>query len=201
MRYWNKQRLDDRSIDEMLGICKGLIADNKVNHQEAIFLQDWMQANMPCCQDQMVNKIYRRIHEMLIDNDFDQDEHKELLDLLKMFTGQSNPGEFAANMTSTLPLDDPAPPVEFEGKTFCLTGKFVYGPRRVCEEVVKERGGFTRNKVTQKTDYLVTGFLGTTAWIHTSYGRKIEHAMKQREDMLRPFIITEDHWAEYAFRR
>lgn len=197
---FNRKRVDERSIDEMIGLCKGLIADSDVSQPEAIFLQEWMEANVPCSEDPMVNQIYRRVHEMLIDGILDSKEKAELLSLLRMFTGLESPGEIVQNMASTLPLNDPLPEVELEGRSFCLTGKFIYGPRRICEQVIKDRGGIISKGVTLKTDYLAIGILGTTDWIHSTHGRKIEKAMEYRERTGSLAIISEDHWARHAFR-
>lgn len=130
MYFHDKKRLDDRAVDELMGLSKGLIADNVVNEDEAKFLQSWMEANVPCCQDKMVNILYRRIQEMLIDGIFDQTEKEELLLFLKNFTGQAPPDNETAQLATTLPLDDPPPSVNFAGSIFCLTGTFAYGPSR-----------------------------------------------------------------------
>jgi len=200
MNHYSKKRLDDRAIDELVGLSKGIIADRNVNHEEAIVLRNWMEVNVPCSQDKMVNRIYRRIHEMLIDDEFDQEEQRELLELLQGFTGQVNTLDATANLTAALPVTDPAPRVIFKDKLFCFTGTFAYGPRKVCKEVIHEREGRAINNITIQLDYLVCGYFGSTEWIHSPYGRKIEKAMEYRDRYGGPHIITEDHWAEYAFR-
>lgn len=199
--YYNRKRLNDRAIDELVGLSKGIIADKVVNHSEAKFLKSWMEANVPCSNDMQVNQIYRRIHEMLIDGIFDENEQKELLELLQMFTGEINTVQAAKNMTATIPLDKPAPVISFAGKSFCFTGKFAYGPRSICKEVVIERNGIISKNIIIGLDYLVCGYLGSTDWIHSPYGRKIEKAMEYRENLGNPCIITEDNWAQAAFEK
>ena len=198
-RNYSFKRIDDRTVDELIGLCRGMAADEMVNLAEAKFLKSWLEANLSYTDDRLVNQLYRRVHEMLIDGILDQEEREELLTLLKMFTGDVSPTEVAANMTSLLPIDQPQPVVEFPTMTFCITGRFAYGPRRVCEEVIVERGGKIGKTVTLSTDYLVLGVISSRDWIHTSYGRKIEKAMDLREKEGRIAIISEDHWAETAF--
>lgn len=197
-RYSNK-RLNDRMIDELVGVSRGIIADQMVNKAEAEFLHSWLKQNYHYCSDPVINRLYLRVHEMLADGELDDQEEKELIEILRAFSGE----KFASqhdNLSCTLPLCAPAPIISFENKTFCFTGKFAYGPRRVCNEVVIERGGRTSGKVTMKTDYLVIGTFCSTDWIHTAYGRKIEAAAEYRDtNGLALAIISEDHWAHSAF--
>jgi len=199
MYRYSKKRLDDRAIDELIGLSKGIIADKIVNQDEATFLQGWMEANVPCVEDMMVNQLYRRIHEMLIDGILDQEEQQELLELLQQFTGENTQGAYITNLTTTLPFDDPAPAIDFEGATFCLTGTFVFGPRKACTQLIEDQGGIVKKTVTKELDYLVCGHFCTNSWVHSSYGRKIEAAIENRAQLGNPFIISEDHWGSAVF--
>jgi len=198
-RRYGEKRLNDRAIDELIGLSKGIIADQRVNQKEAEFLRSWMEANVSFCEDRNVNLLYCRIHEMLIDGVLDAEEQRELLDILRCFSGQSIE-ESAVPTSSTLPFCDPPPRVEFPTMNFCLTGKFAYGPRRICQEVIIERGGNILDRVSHDLDYLVVGFFASRDWAHSSYGRKIERAMEIREQTGDLSIISEDHWANTAFR-
>lgn len=199
-RLYGRKRMNDRAIDELIGLSRGIVADAAVNQQEAAFLSSWMEANVSYCEDMIVNQLYRRIHEMLTDGILDDEERLELLGTLREFTGESTVVQ-PANMASTLPLCKPEPVMKFPTMAFCLTGKFAYGPRRICEEVVLERGGKILAGVTMDLDYLVIGTFSSTDWAHTSYGRKIEKAVEYRERNGRPAIIQEDLWARTAFSR
>ncbi|MDB0064578.1 hypothetical protein N9F47_05315 [Gammaproteobacteria bacterium] len=39
---FNRKHIDDRQIDTLIGISKGLLADGKVDQSEAEFLQTWL---------------------------------------------------------------------------------------------------------------------------------------------------------------
>ena len=58
-------------------------------------------------------------------------------------------------VTSKTFLDDPAPEISFEGKTFCFTGGFRYGEgdRNKCEAALRARGGFCCSTVIRDLDY------------------------------------------------
>lgn len=198
-RCFSADRLNDRAINELIGLCRGITADGIVSQAEAEFLKLWMEANVSFCGDRLVSRIYCRIQEMLIDNTLADDERLELLNLLKSFTGDIPPADQIKTFTSTLPLDNPQPAIQFPTMTFCLTGQFAYGPRRICEEVVLDRGGRIKAKISSLVDYLVVGAIGSADWIYTSYGRKIQEAMAIRETAGGIVIISEDHWAHHAF--
>jgi NAD-dependent DNA ligase len=196
-RAINATRLDDRAVDELIGVCKGLLADGKVVQAEAVFLQKWMEANTASITHPMVNGIYWRLKEMLVDQVLDPEEQRELFWLLQRFTGQIPPEEELANMSTMLPVDDPQPAIEFKGRVFCFTGKFLCGARQDCQQAVLERGGRTCNTPAGHTDYLVVGTLGSTDWVHSPYGRKIEKAVDLRAGGSRIAIISEDHWVKH----
>ncbi len=101
---------------------------------------------------------------MLVDNVLDEEEQEELLMLLADFSGESTV-QHQADLASGLPLCLPAPKVEFPSMKFCLTGKFAYGPRKICEEIVKDLGGKPVSTITLKADYLVIDTFCSTDWI------------------------------------
>ena len=100
-------------------------------------------------------------------------------------------------MSSTLPLNTPAPNIEFFGKTFCLTGSFTIGTRTQCEAIIKSLGGESLKNVSNSVDYLVVGIIGSDAWVHSAYGRKIEKAVEIREKKKSIAIISEEHFIKF----
>ncbi len=42
-RSKNALRIQDRLIDELIGICRGVIADSVIGEREAIFLGQWIE--------------------------------------------------------------------------------------------------------------------------------------------------------------
>ncbi len=191
--------LGDRAIDELIGLSQGIVADGIVNQKEAEFLLEWMVTNVADASDRITNQLYRRIQEMLVDGILDDDEQKELLSLLKLYSGDEMAEEAGTARANTLLLDEPPPQVEFPCMAFCLTGKFAYAPRKICQQVIEERGGKTKGTVSALVDYLVIGSIGNPQWIHSKYGRKIEAAATLREQDGNIKIISEDHWANAAF--
>jgi len=102
-----------------------------------------------------------------------------------------------ASLSTTLPLCHPAPPVEFSGSAFVVTGTFAHGARVEVTKAILERGGEVKPTVTKKVDYLVIGEIGSQAWKHSSWGRKIEQAVTLRDQGARLRIVSEPHWAAH----
>jgi NAD-dependent DNA ligase len=102
-----------------------------------------------------------------------------------------------ASLSSTLPLCSPAPEIAFPGALFVVTGTFAYGPRAAVVATIEQRGGEVRPSVTKKTDFLVIGEIGSQAWRHSSYGRKIEAAVTIRDSGAPLRIVAEPHWATF----
>ncbi len=188
-------RVQDRLIDELIGISRGVIADGAVDEQEALFIAQWIKSHREVADKWPVNVVYARLAEMLKDGVLSGDEQRELLGTLGELTGERSPLE-KANRSTRLPLDRPAPPVDFTGKEFCLTGRFVFGPMIDCEETITEMGGSVVQSPGRETDYLIIGELGSPDWIHTTFGRSIERAVALRDQGHPIRIISEEHWVD-----
>ena len=189
---FSRARLDDRQISELIGISHGLIADGKIDDAEVAYLQKWLAANAGITANPVIQNLPHRVNTMLSDKLFDAEESGELFETLRNFSG----GDFELGevlKSSRLPLDVPAPSIEFEGRRFCFTGTFAYGQRRDCEGKVESLGAEV-GSLTKKTDFLVIGIYATESWAHSSFGRKIEKALDMKNKGVPIAIIGEEHW-------
>ena len=198
-RRYNDARLSDRAIDELIGLSRGVIADGVVTQAEAEFLARWLDRNRHIQGEWPANVLYSRVREMLADGLLDSDEQHELLGLLSDITGEGESLQYDAQSLSTqLPLTQPPPQIVVPGNEFCLTGRFVHGTRKECEGEIVSRGGVTKKKPRQSTDYLVIGYLGSTDWIHSTHGRKIEYALELSSNGSPIALVSEQYWVEKA---
>lgn len=193
-RAFNARRIKDRGVDELLGLCKGMVIDGEVSEEEARYLLQWLEANQAIARDWPGNVLFARTYEALRDGHLDADERAELLELLTRCSGHV-PGACTVQAATGLPFDEPQPPLEFDAHVFVLTGKFAFGSRKDCTEAILDLGGWVRPTVLRDTHYVVVGTLASRDWAHASYGRKIETALQWREKGEPVRIISEDHWA------
>lgn len=192
---FNRERVNDRQINELIGISKGLVSDGVVNQDEAEWLLDWLRINEAAVTENPVTRpLLDQIAIMLDDGFLDDEESKELLAALKAFSGdKSEPGEFLK--TGSLPLNDPPPPLVFPDRLFLFTGTCVYGARKACQLAVSERKGINAKAVTLKLDYLILGEYVTSSWKHEPFGNKITKAMRYRDESgSNVAIISEKYW-------
>jgi hypothetical protein len=191
----------DRAADELVGLCRGVLADGAVSSQEARFLLDWCERNAHLGSEYPFNYLYRALHGALTDGVLDPEEEADLLGtLVALIGGETHVqarDQVIASLSTTLPLCQPAPPVEFSGSAFVVTGTFAYGPRASVTEAILARGGDVKPTVTKKVDYLVIGEIGSQAWKHSSWGRKIEAAVALRDQGARLRIVSEPHWVAH----
>lgn len=189
------ERISNRQIDELIGLSRGLVADNQINQAEVEFLQKWLAINVSVSGHALINKLYHRINEILADGIVDDDEKAELLDTLNRFSNRDF--ELGESMKSTsLPLCTPLPKVSFTGQRYCFTGTFTYGRRKDCEQAAIDRGA-TAGSITQKTNILVIGTYATESWKHSSFGNKILQAVEWRDQGFPIAIISEDYWVHH----
>lgn len=188
------KRITESTLSEMIGLSHGLVADGKINQDEAEYLQKWL-ANRPLlASSPFLSGLYERVNDYLLDDYLDQDEADDLLQTLRGVVG----GDFElgeAAKASSLPVCQPLPTISFEGQRYCFTGTFSFGKRRECEAAVKQLGAST-GSITQSTDFLVIGTYATDSWLHSSAGRKILTAVDYRERGFPLSIISESYWVE-----
>ena len=73
------------------------------------------------------------------------------------------------------------PNIDFDGKTFCVTGVLKSGNRAELENLISDMGGIPVKSVSKKTDYLIVGDNGNQSWAFACYGRKVEKALEMRK--------------------
>lgn len=192
----NAHRRMERDISELLGLAKGLLADGVIVPEEALLLASWVRNHPDATGVWPCNVLAERLKAIFADGMITDEERTDLRGLLSDLVG-GKAGVLAGEDAATaLPVDVPAPKMDFAGKTFVLTGKFAMGPRSVCEKLTTRAGGKCESDITRRTSYLVIGTFGSRDWVHTSHGRKIERAVEYRSAGQALAIVQEDHWAD-----
>jgi NAD-dependent DNA ligase len=179
IRGYNESRRIDRAVDEMIGLLRGIIASGSVTPAAIIELAKWLLRNQEAATTWPVSAVVNEVGPALGTRRITERDCERLHSLFLQITGPD--AGLYENAATGLPLTDPAPDVKFAGRVFVFTGKFRYGSRRVCRAAVVERGGAWEENITRETSYVVIGAIGSADWVHSVYGRKIEHAVQLRE--------------------
>lgn len=189
-----KKRNFVKSVQALLGICSGLVADGVLNNDEIHFLAKWLEENNEVASEWPGNLIAGRVQLILKDGVISEVERNDLLQMLKEVTGNDFLETGVAQQDSPVfPVDD-LDWVGFEGMTVCFTGKFIIGTRDTCNALITRSGGTAAESVTKNLDILIIGALSSPDWINTTYGRKIEKAVSYRTETGRPIILSEHQW-------
>jgi len=193
---FNRARRTERDLSEMLGLAKGMLADGVVNADEARYLRDWGVNHPDALERWPVKLIFERLHRYFADGRIDDTERLQLQEMLAALVGGRASLLLGYEGATTLPLDDPAPLVCWgPDDVYVFTGRFAYGTRADCEREATSRQSTCEKNVTRRTSFLVIGTFGSEDWQHSSFGTKIQKAVKLRESGFAIRIIGEDHWA------
>lgn len=190
---FNMERLDKGAIDELTGACKRRSMDIGLTGDETRSLEEWITRNSEFRDLYPISILYKRVREMLLDDLADDNERIQLFSVLPEFR-DFVPGFGKTELSSSIPLDDPAPEVIIPDHNFCFAGDFVFGTHRRCEVETAIRKGRVKKHVNFQVDFLVIGELSGTDWIHSSYVRKIAKAIEVRELIKGLWIVSEENW-------
>lgn len=193
----NRKRRETRAADELIGLCRGMLADGSVNLAEARFLLDWISRNQDVHDDPVAATLYQRVADAMTDGVLDSQEEADLLAALHGYVGGEAQHPVVASESTWLPLDDPAPPIAFRGNVFVVTGTFLFGARRLVTDEIEKRGGSVADTVRASKTILIIGGTVSRDWLHSSYGRKIMVAADYREKGYQVAIVSETHWVAH----
>ena len=205
----NAENNSRKALQQLSGICAGILADGVVNLEEANFFAQWVRTYAPAEPVWPFTDILERVKRIFKDGRCDPDEQKELEYVMKSLCGQDNQTKpkdqgSEAKPTETrstkLPFNLPLPKtVLFPNHNFVITGKFAFGTRKNVIEAISEKGGIGfGSNVTYDTNYLVIGEFASRDWITTNYGRKIEKAVELRDSGSKVVILSEEHWRKFV---
>ena len=185
-----------QSLGELLGLARGLMADQELTDSEIHFLNEWLEERHTMTSSFPGNVIHERIKDVLEDGVVTEEERSHLVDTLNMLI-EDRLEDLAEQVDLTELWFDDVGLIEFNKARFCLTGNFVFGPEDVCKTAIEQRGGIVTPSVGDESHFLVVGGLGVDEWRSGGLGAEIELAMKLRAMGKSVKIIPEDSWVAY----
>lgn len=175
------QRLstNTQSLLTLNGILSGITCDNVLVESEIDYLQKWLDDNTVLKGNYPYDKIYTTISAALADGILEKAELDYMLQLFKQITDPVK--EIACDYDQLNIID----------KSICLTGEFDYGSKADVNELLLSHGAYINKSVTQRTDILLVGGQGSTAWSAGNYGNKVKKALEIQEKGFNILIIRE----------
>jgi len=184
-----------KSLNELLGLARGLMADDELSDSEILFLHEWLEDRYSITSSFPGNVIQARLQEVLEDGIITEEERVYLVDTLNtLIEGRLEDLADEVDLTE-LWFDEPGI-IDFHSTRFCLTGNFVYGPRDVCRTAIESRGGTVMPTITNEPEVLIVGGLGVDEWRTGSLGAKIEAALRMKKQGVPVKIIAEEAWVD-----
>jgi hypothetical protein len=183
------------AIEEMLGLCRGLIFDGDIRKTEATALADWVRQHREIADIWPASVVARRLAGSFIHGMITTSERARLQELLERVEGTDPLTASEAEWSHYLALNEPPPPIVIPDKRFCFIGNFFFGTRQACGAAVIDRGGEVLDAVRRDLDYLVIGLVGGRDWIQVAHGGELQQAISYRSHGGTPAIVSEKHWA------
>jgi NAD-dependent DNA ligase len=196
----NLENNTSKAIDQLSGICAGILADGVVSEHEANFFADWVRKFAPFEPVWPMTDILARVERVFADGVCTTEECMELKAVMEALCGYTSQTDAVETYTTALPINSPQPhPVILTDKLFNITGRFAFGTRQKVLEAITSHGGIASDSSpTKKSHFLVIGTFASRDWIHTNYGRKIERAVELRNSGSGIAIVSEEHWRKYV---
>jgi DNA polymerase-3 subunit epsilon len=159
---------ESQSLLVLRGILSGIAGDGVLNEQEVIYLQSWLNDNSDLRGNFPYDRIYATVSQALADGVLDD---SELTTMLRLFQQVIDP--VAAMVWG-------GHQISVAGKNVCLTGDFDSGGKTGISGRLVSMGACVQETVTLKTDYLVVGGRGSSAWAGGNYGNKVKKALEMQ---------------------
>lgn len=152
------------AMQYLQGMIKGITSDKVIHDIEIYELQKWLYENDYLAGQYPYDRIIKLINIILKDNIITDEEKIELTNL---FDEVFNPLSQIKDQV-----------IEFENRTFCLSGNFNKGSKSDIEKHIILKGGKIDKGVKKTTNYVVVGEFGSERYSNESYGTKVKKAME-----------------------
>lgn len=156
------------SINILRAILSDIVSDGKVDVQEFEELKTWIRENEKLRGEYPFDNISNKVDEILADGVIQPEELSELVAFIDEWL---DPVGHARHKTIT----------SLKDRHVVITGDFEYGCKDDVDKYLVSKGAIIDNNVLKKTELVIVGALGSSAWVAGNYGAKIKKALEYRE--------------------
>ena len=148
------------------GILDGIVCNQKVNQKEIDNLNVWLKQNDYLKDVYPYDKVLLEVSKVLEDEVLTEEESDYILSVFNEIVHPdfNNDGN-----------------IDFEGKTFCLTGEFKTANKQEISKRLQDLGAIEKTGVSSKLNYLIIGSVGSEAWKFGKIGGKQAIAQELNE--------------------
>ena len=144
------------SLQILNGILDGITYNQEVNQKELESLKMWLKQNDYLKDIYPYDKVFLEVNKVLEDG--------KLIDNEIVHPNINNDKD-----------------IDFEGKTFCLTGEFKSASKQEISKKLQNLGAIEKTGVSSKLNYLIVGEVGSDAWKFGKIGGKQAKAQELNE--------------------
>jgi NAD-dependent DNA ligase len=198
---WSSRNNSERkAFDVLTGLALGILADGELTAKEASFLARWIEANTQALPEKFIRKLLPVIRTAGRGEDIPDEELASIALLLESIVcsdGSPDPlvkPPTAIGTPCSLIFDEvDLAEIRIFGCEFIFTGNFLCGSKKELMDRTDRLGASAKSaNPTRNTDYVVVGSKGSEQWAFSGLGRKVEHALKLREESCKLRIIREE---------
>jgi len=163
-----------RGFGNLPDLCRKILRRDGLKFPEAPEYLDFLERFSPVSSSWPFQVCLARLYETLRAGGPDRREAAALAFLLKNARQGADYLDQAAAGRLGIPLD--RPPLLFERKEYCAAGCFCFGDHEAVLDLVLRMGGWTEEKITAETSYVIVGALGIDHWRDKPQGRRLLRA-------------------------
>ena len=174
---------ETRALLELKTILATITGDDKIEPSRLLELHNWIEEHAEMSETYPCNMISHRIGSILENGIIGNDEYGKLLEACDKVL---DPVGTNCSCSGSV--------IEVKGKNVVLSGEFSIGSKSKVESILIERGAKIQKSVTSKTNILLVGDEGSSAWIAGNYGTKVKKAMSLQEKGIPVTILRESDY-------
>ena len=159
------------------GILDGIVCNEKISQREIDNLRNWLEQHNYLKDVYPYDKVLLEVSKVLEDKVLSSEESNYLLGIFEDIVN---------------PQLDNEENINFNGKTFCLTGEFKSATKQEISQRIQNLGGIEKAGVSSKLNYLIVGGVGSDAWKFGKIGGKQAKAQELNEKGANIKIIDEE---------